>query len=99
MRARPSRGSTSEHNVSFLFQQQQLTMIVAANVKTYEKEEEEERVMRSVDSSTDPPTFDWVEFSSSEGPLHAPQYSKFNFNARRGWFMNGVDDDDDWRAG
>ena len=45
-------------------------MIFAANVKTYEKEEEEkERVMRSVDSSTDPPTFDWVEFTSSEGPL------------------------------
>merc|ERR1712080_158209 len=38
------------------------------NVKTYEKEEEEEeRVMRSVDSSTDPPTFDWVEITSSEG--------------------------------
>ena len=97
MRARPSRGSTSEHNVSFLFQQQQLNMIVAANVKTYEKEEEEERVMRSVDSSTDPPTFDWVEFSSSEGPLHAPQYSKLSWMHR--WFMNGVDDDDDWRAG
>ena len=45
-------------------------MIFAANVKTYEKEEEEERVMRSVDSSTDPPTFDWVEFSSSEGAEH-----------------------------
>ena len=80
MRARPSRGSTSEHNVSFLFQQQQLTMIVAANVKTYEKEEEEERVMRSVDSSTDPPTFDWVEFSSSEGPKYFAPNSKFNFN-------------------
>jgi len=39
------------------------------NVKTYEKEqeEEEERVINRVDSSTDPPTFDWVEFSSSEG--------------------------------
>merc|ERR1712212_217904 len=38
------------------------------NVKTFEKEqeEEEERVLKSVDSSTDPPTFDWVEFSSSE---------------------------------
>jgi len=36
------------------------------NVKTYEKEDEEERVVRSVASSTDPPTFDWVEFSSSE---------------------------------
>ena len=64
----------------FLFQQQQLTMIVAANVKTYEKEEEEERVMRSVDSSTDPPTFDWVEFSSSEGPKYFAPNSKFNFN-------------------
>merc|ERR1711974_271251 len=29
--------------------------------------EEEERVLNRVDSSTDPPTFDWVEFSSSEG--------------------------------
>ena len=48
-------------------------MIVAANVKTFEKEDEEERVVRSVDSSTDPPTFDWVEFSSSEGPMHAPE--------------------------
>ena len=48
-------------------------MIVAANVKTYEKEDEEERVVRSVDSSTDPPTFDWVEFSSSEGLMHAPE--------------------------
>lgn len=45
------------------------------NVKTFEKEqddehdeeEEEEEITHSVDSSTDPPTFDWVEFSSSEG--------------------------------
>merc|ERR1711973_358280 len=44
------------------------------NVKTFEKEqddeeeeEEEQRITHSVDSSTDPPTFDWVEFSSSEG--------------------------------
>jgi len=39
------------------------------NVKTFEKEqeEEEERVVKSVDTSTDLPTFDWVEFSSSEG--------------------------------
>ena len=38
-------------------------------MKTYEKEQEdeEERVINRVDSSTDPPTFDWVEFSSSEG--------------------------------
>ena len=32
-----------------------------------EKEEEEQRITQSVESSTDPPTFDWVEFSSSEG--------------------------------
>jgi len=46
------------------------------NVKTFEKEqddddeeeeEKEQRITHSVDSSTDPPTFDWVEFSSSEG--------------------------------
>merc|ERR1712013_210984 len=46
------------------------------NVKTFEKEQdddeeeeekEEERITQRVDSSTDPPTFDWVEFSSSEG--------------------------------
>ena len=51
-------------------------MVFAANVKTFEKEqeEEEERVVKSVDSSTDPPTFDWVEFSSSEGALHSPDY-------------------------
>ena len=72
MRVRPSRGSTSERNVSFLFQQPAFNMTVAANVKTYEKEqeEEEERVSSSIDISTDPPTFDWVEFSSSEGAEH-----------------------------
>ena len=45
-------------------------------MKTYEKEqeEEEERVLNRVDSSTDPPTFDWVEFSSSEGAFRAPEY-------------------------
>merc|ERR1712192_34018 len=39
------------------------------NVKTFEKEQEEEegRVVKSVDTSTDLPTFDRVEFSSSEG--------------------------------
>ena len=43
-------------------------------MKTFEKEQdddddddEEQRITHSVDSSTDPPTFDWVEFSSSEG--------------------------------
>ena len=44
-------------------------------MKTFEKEqddddddeEKEERITHSVDSSTDPPTFDWVEFTSSEG--------------------------------
>ena len=46
-----------------------------ANVKTFEKEqddddeEEEEKIKHSVDISTDPPTFDWVEFSSTEGGL------------------------------
>ena len=63
--------------MSFLFQRQlRLNVIFAANVKTFEKEqeEEEERVLKSVDSSTDPPTFDWVEFSSSEGALHAAKY-------------------------
>ena len=74
-------------------------------MKTYEKEqeEEEERVLNRVDSSTDPPTFDWVEFSSSEGALCAPEYlgpnSKFSYNfifdSRHGWIMIGVDDDDD----
>ena len=44
-------------------------------MKTFEKEqdddeEEEQRITHSVDSSTDPPTFDWVEFSSSEGAFY-----------------------------
>ena len=45
-------------------------------MKTFEKEQddeeeekEEQRIRHSVDSSTDPPNFDWVEFSSSEGAL------------------------------